>query len=463
MSRPVTLKLSFLFLLATLGSVFSTTVEAQTRREKNQSEQAVREGDKLAVQRNYRGAIDSYTRAVTIWQGNAYAHFQKGKSHFFLNEYEMAVQEYDLALKNGYKAIDVFKVRWEAYDKLKRYDEAVADIDNVLKAEPSNSQFALAAAEINFARGNYQGAADAYQKALLQSPNNADLYYRLAASKEKLGDVEGQAAAAEEAIKRNTQFRAESLGILGNARLAQKRIPEAIDAYSKALASRPDKVESYRQLAELYRSQNRIDEAIEISKAGLRQHPNNGEIYTDLTWFYSLAGRTDDAIAAGRSATQLLPKSQMGYTNLCRAYNEAKRPELAISNCNAALRITADDGETLFYLGRAYDELKNRAEAEKYYRRAVLGLVAFTKNNPDYSDGYYLLGNAYAEVGENAKAVQAYSRCLELNPRFSKANFNIGIIRIIERNKAAAMEQYNALLITDKALAEKLKVEIDKL
>lgn len=463
MSRSVTLKLSFLALLVTFGAVFALPVDAQNRRQKNQSEQAVREGDKLAATKNYQGAIENYARAITIWQGNAYAHLQKGKAHYFLGEYDLAVPALDLALQNGSKPLEVYRVRWAAFEKLKRYDEALADVNNILKAEPSNGQFALAAAEINFGRGNYQESAAAYQKALLQSPNNADLYYWLAASKEKLGDVDGQAAAAEEAIKRNTQFRAESLVILGNARHAQKRTPEAIDAYSKALASRPDKVEAYRQLAELYRSQNRIDEAIEISKAGLRQHANNGDLYTDLTWFYSLAGRTEDAIAAGRSATQLLPKNAMGHTNLCRAYNEAKRPELAISSCNTALKLAPEDGETLFYLGRAQDELKNRAEAEKFYRRAVAGLITFTKNNPDYSDGYYLLGNAYAEVGENAKAIEAYNKCLELNPRFSKANFNIGIIRIIEKNKAAAMQQYNALLVIDKPLAERLKAEIDKL
>lgn len=446
-----------------IGFIFPFAADAQTRRQRNQSEQAVREGERLSAQKNYRGAIQSFESAVTIWPGNANAHFQKGKAHYFLGEYDPAVSEYSLALSNGFRPIEVFKVRWAAYEKLRRFDEALADVNNVLKAEPANVQFALASAEINFGRGNYQDSAAAYQKALLQSPNNADLYYWLAASKEKLGDVEGQAAAAEEAIKRNTQFLAESLVILGSARNVQKRIPEAISAFSRALASRPDKVESYRQLAELYRSQNRIDEAIDISKAGLRQHPNNGEIYTDLTWFYSLAGRTEDAIAAGRSATQLLPQKAMGYTNLCRAYNEARRPELAIGACNSALRLANEDGETLFYLGRAYDEMKNRTEAEKYYRRAVAGLLIFTKDNPDYSDGYYLLGNAYAEVGQNAKAVEAYVKCLELNPRFAKANFNIGIIRIIEKNKAGAMEQYNALLLSDKALAEKLKAEIDKL
>ncbi len=300
----------------------------------------------------------------------------------------------------------------------------------------------LAASEINYNKGSFQDAAAGYPKVVLQAPDNADLYYRLAVAKSKLADLEGQAAAAEEAIKRNTQYRADALLLLGNARYAQKRLPEATDAYSKALASRADKLEAYRQLAELYRSQNRIPEAIDVLRSGLRVHPNTGEIYTDLSWLYSLAGRNEDAIAAGRSATQLLPKNAMGYTNLCRAYIEGKdKTDLAISACNSALRLAPEDGETLFYLGRAYDAKKDRTEAEKYYRRAVAGLIEFTKSNPDYSDGYYMLGNAYAEVGQNAKAVEAYKKCLELNPKFFKANFNIGVIYIIDKNKDGAMEQ----------------------
>lgn len=463
MRGSVMIKLSFSIVFGVLLSAVVTDAFGQTRRDRNQSEQAARQADRAFDQRDYRTAINGYATAVTLWPGNSHAQFRKGQAHFFLQENEQAVTHFDLALKAGHKAVDIYKARWEAYARLKRYDEALADISSILRLEPSNYRFALAAADINLERGNFQAAVEAYQKAIAQQPNNADLYYRLAFAKSRLGDIDGQASAAEEAIKRNTQFLSDALLLLGAARHAQKRVPEAIDAYSRALASRPDRYAAYRQLAELYRSQNRIDEAIEISKAGLRIYPNDGDIFTDLSWFYSLAGRTEDAIEAGRAATQLLPQKHLGFTNLCRAYNEAKKPELAISACNSALRLSPEDGETLFYLGRANAELKRPAEAEKFYRRAVTGLVEFTRSNPDYSDGYYLLGNAYAEVGQNAKAVEAYKKCLDLNPRFAKASFNIGIIRIIERNKEAAMEQYNALLQTDKVLAQKLKAEIDKL
>jgi len=453
----------YLAMIVIVAGAFSAASAQTPRKDREQANQLMREGDRAFDQRNYAIALDKYKQSITLFPGNAYAHYRKGFAHYYLKEYAEAIPEYDEALKLGYKPPEIFKVRWYPHYALKNYDLALLDLNQSIASEPNNVELLRTAGDIYFDKGDFAEASNAYRRAILKAPSNGDLHYRLALSRSKANDIEGQAASAEDAIRLNTTFLADAWLLLATARHSQKRMPEAIDAYSKALAAKPDKYEAYRELAELYRGQSRFNEAIEISKAGLRRFPNDGKIYTDLSWFYSLAGRTDDAIAAGRSATQLLPKEYLGYTNLCRAYYEAKKPELAVGACNSALRLQPEDGETLFYLGRANNDLGKTAEADKFYRRAVAGLLEYTKNNPDYSDGFYLLGNAYAEVGQNAKAIEAYKKCLALNPRFTKANFNIGIIQIIEKNKAGALEQYNALLQTDKALAEKLKAEIDKL
>ena len=79
---------------------------------------------------------------------------------------------------------------------------------------------------------------------------------------------------------------------------------------------------------------------------------------------------------------------------LARAHNDAKQWAQAIFACNGALKLNPDDGETHFYLGRALKEVGRNADAAKSFDKAVAGLIKFTKDNPDYSDGFYLLGNA---------------------------------------------------------------------
>ncbi len=177
--------------------------------------------------------------------------------------------------------------------------------------------------------------------------------------------------------------------------------------------------------------------------------------------FYSLAKRNDDAIAAGTSATQLLPNDPVAYTNLCRAYYQAKRPELAFGACNSALRLSPEDGESLFYIARVSVELGKRSDADKYLKRALTSMEAYTKDKPEDADGFYTLGNVYADLQQNDNALEAYKKAIALNPKLSRAYFNLGVILLIKKDKAGAMEQYDTLLPLDKGLAESLKKTID--
>jgi superkiller protein 3 len=317
--------------------------------------------------------------------------------------------------------------------------------------------------EIYLARNALTEALDAFKRASVAAPNDADIFYNMARVYVTRGDAREQGIAAEAALKKGTRFPGESHYLLGDAYRKQSNAAGAIAAYQKAISSKPDIYDAYRNLADVYRSENRYDDAIKVSKQGLLAFPRDGNIYTDLSWYYSLAGRPEDAVQAAKAAITFLPAQYMGYTNLCRAYNETKEYNLAVIACNSALRINPGDGETYFYLARAYDFLKKPADATKYYSQAVTGLVEFTKNNPAYSDGWYLLGNALFADNQRDKAIDAYRQCLVLSPKFSKARYNLGIIYTRKKNRPAAQEQYDALVPLDPKLAEALKAEIDKM
>lgn len=449
--------------LAALLFSVSLTAVAQSKKDQKKAKQLTEQGDKAFRQKNYRDALEQYSQAVALMPVNAYAHFWKGYSHYNLKENDQALAEFDLALSQKYKPLDVYKVRWFVNNDKKNYDAALEDIKEIMKLEPNNSDYLVALGDIYLGKGSYREALEPYQKAVLKFPNDGDLYYNIAKVQFNLGETQGQASAAEEALKKRTRNLGDAYYLLGDAYQKQKKNPEAIDAYQRAIASKPDIYLAYRNLAELYRASNRINDAIDISKKGLVVFTNDGNIYTDLSWFYSLADRHEDAVQAAQAGIRFLPDQYLAYTNLCRAYNDLKKSELAIGACNSSLKLNPNDGETTYYLGRAYALAGKDAESARTYKKAITGLLTYTTKNPDYSDGFYLLGNAYGADNQLDKAVDAYKKCLELNPRFAKARFNIGIISVIQKNKNGAMEQYNKLLTIDKSLADKLKTEIDKL
>jgi len=460
------MKLARLISFAVLTAVLTLTAanaNAQSKKALKQAKDLYEQGNRSFNQKNFRDAVEKYAESAAIAPNLAPTHFWKGNAHYYLKENDLALTELDKALELGYKAGDIYKVRWYVNFEKQNFDAALGDIDKALVDDPTNPTMLLAAGDIYYERNDFQKALDYYNKVGSGTVGSGDLKYKMARAYAALGNVDGQLESALLATRQGTKYVAESWGLAGDAYMRQNKNEQAIDAYKRASAANPENVQLYRTLAELYRRENRITDAIQVLDNGLKKFPRNGNLYTDIGWYYSIADRKQEAVDASKAATTLLPKEYLGYTNLCRAYNDNGQPNLAVGACNIALGINPEDGETNFYLGRAYSLLKRDDDAGKYYDKAVVGLEKFTKTNSEYSDGFYLLGNAYTSTKNYPKAVEAYRRCIELNPSFVKARFNLGLIYIFQNKKALATEQYEHLASLDQKFANDLKAAIDKM
>jgi tetratricopeptide (TPR) repeat protein len=462
MTRKIFFGFIINFLLLTAFSASIVEVNAQ-KKLPDKVKKLVKQADQFFQQKDYRSAVNKYAEAILISPNFPQAHFQKGYAHYYLNEYDLAITDLDLALAQGYKPEqEIYKLRWYLHYEKKNYDSALKDVQEALKIEPANNTLILGLANIYRFQGAYKDAVGVYKKVAEIESNNPDVHYFLALSYFKTGDFQAQGLAASEAVKRNTQFIGESYYLLGDALQKSKKYDEAIQAYERALNAKPDIFEIYINLSEIYRNQSKYDEAIATANKGLRLFPNNGDLYVNLSRDYSLANRNDEAIVAAQNAIKVLPNQSAAYTNLCRAYNDTKQYQKAVDACNDALRINPNDGETNYYIGRAYDLLKKPDVATEHYKKAVVGLVEYTRINPEYSDGFYLLGNALYADNQRDKAVEAYKKSLQLSPNFAKARYNLGYMYFLSKDMNSAREQYNALLKIDKDLAEKLKQAIEK-
>lgn len=463
MTKNILLKFFTWCLLITAFSVFTVEIGAQNKKDLRKAQKLTADGSKAFVAKNYRLAIDKYAEAIVTVPNYAEAHFWKGYAHYYLNEYDQALTEINLAATQNYnKPLEIYKVRWFLHYKKNNYDEALADVQKGLQLDPNNLTLLVALGDVSRAKKDYRTALAAYKKASQINQMSGDILYYIAESAAGAGDTQEQGTAAAAAIKRGTKYVGEAYYLVGDSLQKSGKTSEALEAYQQALASKDEIYNVYRAMSDIYRNQSRYKEAIDISLKGLRFFPNDGNINTDLSWYYSLDGSHFKAIQAAQAAISALPEQSLAYTNLCRAYNDTKQFALAISACNKALQISPNDGETNFYLGYAYTSTNKPNEAAKYYPKAVKGLEEFTRDNPDYSDGFYLLGNAYTSNKEFKKAVDAYKKCLELSPRFAKARYNLGSLYDFLKEDSRAREQYTILLGLDPILAASLKEIIDK-
>lgn len=475
---------------------------AQNQRTRNQAKTLEDQGAAAFRRREYRAAADKYSEAIKLIPNNPSAHYWKGYALYYVwmgGREELAglektlagtgaaparadlekqiadkrvsnqavvteaLNELTTAISQGFRPIEVYRVRVFINYELKNYDAALDDVNKGLAIAPKDLEFLKGLAEIHLARDEASQALNALERARQVAPNDPDIQYNLARVYFANGNVRGQQEAAETALARGTRFPGETHYLLADAYRKLGNADEAIKSYLRAISSKPDMYRAYRNLADVYRNEARFEDAIGILKKAMAVFPVDGEIYTDLSWYYSLADRPRDAVEAAKAGITLLRDNYVPFTNLCRAYNELQEYAMAVSACNNALRFAPNDGETHYYLGNALVGQRKPVEATRMYTRAVAGLLDYTSRNPGYSDGWYLLGNAYFADKQYDKAEEAYLKALQISPKFLKARVNLGITYTFRKNKAAALEQYNLLLPLNKALADRLKAEIDRM
>lgn len=455
-------------LLLTFCAVAVSDVDAQLQEKEKRSKpndkakKLLTEGNKLFDKKDYRTAINKYAEAIVISPSYAEAHYWKGYAHYYLNEFNEAVEELDLAFNQGYSPLGIYKVRWVVNYQKQNYDAALSDVDNGLLKDKKNADFINGRSEILVKKGSYKEAIEALQNSIKLNPNNGDLYYLLALSYSKTGDVVQQAGNAMDAVKKATKFTGESYDLLGDSMVAARKPTEAMDAYKRALNVKPDMSEAFFiKVTQFYRAENRLSDAIDVARQGLKLYPRSSPLLVGLTWYYSLADRHGEAVGAGQQAVKNAPDDFAAHTNLCRAYNDMVRYPMAVISCGNALKIKPNDGETFLYLARANQFLNKPALAADYYRKAIASLTDYVRDNPGDPDGFYLLGNAHTLVSESGKAIEAYKKSLELSPNFMKAHYNLGSLYAVGKKSELATQEYEILLKLDKNYAQKLKATMD--
>lgn len=505
MRKMITLKFVTTGLLIAAFFALSTGVNAQNKKDLKKAQKLTADGNKAFGAKNFRLAIDKYAEAVIAAPNYAEAHFWKGYAHYYLNEYDQALTEVNLAAEQNYnKPLEIYKLRWYLNFQKSNYDEALADVRKGLEIEPGNLTLLVALGDASRKKKDYRTALVAYKKASQMTQVSGDILYYIAESAHGAGDTEEQGTSAAAAVKRGTKFVGEAYYLVGDSLHKSGKTKEALEAYRQALASKDDIYNVYRAMAEIYRKQSRYKDAIDISLKGLGFFPNDGKINSDLSWYYSLSNSPFQAIPIAKSAIGVLPEGSaeqsLAYTNLCRAYSdtkqyseavgacskaieispndslpytnlcqtyvEMKQYSSAISACGKALEISPNDGEANFYLGFAYkaaDKTKEK-EAEKYNLKAIQELENSVKENPDYSETFCVLGSAYVTKGEVnfGDAVEAYKKCLEASPRSPRIRFNLGYVYKTLKKGDLAQQQYDELLKLDPKLAADLKKILDQ-
>jgi tetratricopeptide (TPR) repeat protein len=168
----------------------------------------------------------------------------------------------------------------------------------------------------------------------------------------------------------------------------------SVEAYSKALAIKPDYAEAYYNMGNALKAQGKLEEAIEAYSKALAIKPDYAEAYSNMGVTLQDQGKLEAAIEAYNKALAIKPDHAEACNNMGNTLKDQDELEKAIDSYNKALAI-----------------------------------------KPDYVEVWNNMGNALKEQGKLEEAIEAYNKALAIKPDFSDA----------WSNGAQALEKWNKL------------------
>lgn len=200
-------------------------------------------------------------------------------------------------------------------------DRALPHYHHAAELRGDKVAYRLALARANRLLGRYQEASDIVRRLLAGSLRNPDVLYEAA----RLAEAQRKLPEAIETYQR--AIRAEPRGVffrdMAHALAEAKRFEEALEAMRSALKHEPRSADWASEMGEISEQRGDDLEAIERYRQAIKLDPRGARHHRNLGVIFKRQGRYDDAIAELKRALELDPNYQEAYQQLSAAQASA--------------------------------------------------------------------------------------------------------------------------------------------
>ncbi len=318
------------------------------------------------------------------------------------------------------------------------HPEAVAALERVLEAEPSNRIALNTLASIHREQRDVDAETVVQSRILESYPDDAGARMRLA----ELYLISGDFALAWDQLDRvvasdaDSRIREQARRII--ARLRQTEEGRAIDAgrmqarieeYRARLRAEPDDAAAWKELGLLYFRENAYEDAVAAFENVLRIDPDDRRATEGLAMLYDHLGRFED--------------SAREYARLV----ELETDEVAAARHARSLRlVTAKD---LYARGR--------------HAEAAGELQAVLDEEPDNQIAWFYIALIHAEEEDLPRAVDAYREVVRIVPSHVGARMNLAFSYELLNREEDAIDEYRKILQSNPspAIEERVRRRLD--
>jgi HD-GYP domain-containing protein (c-di-GMP phosphodiesterase class II)/DNA-binding SARP family transcriptional activator len=213
---------------------------------------------------------------------------------------------------------------------------------------------------------------------------------------------------------------------LGIAAMVLGGLDDACKAFETVVNMNPAFEKAFYYLARVQHKRKDNRTAIDCIQRFLHNRPRDPHGH----YFYGALlleeGRTAQAIEAFRKTFVDRPRHTKAHLQIASAYVNLMQFEEAIKHLDTVLKVDPQSARGHFLMGRCFEKLFQMDEAIKAYCAAV-------QADPDFKDAHFALGLLYRAVAEHEKALSHFKTTLELDPNESEAHYYTGMVLLALR------------------------------
>jgi tetratricopeptide (TPR) repeat protein/serine/threonine protein kinase len=276
-------------------------------------------------------------------------------------------------------------LRGRAYQKLHRYEQALADFSKAIDLNPNAASTLTSRGNVLRALGRLDEALADHAKAVRLEPDYAEAHVNL-----------------------------------GNVLSLTDRLDQAIAEYERAIRLKPDLFQAHAGLGDAFWEKHRPDQAITEYETAIRLQPNEAELHHRMGIVWCDGKREyDKAIGEFKEAIRLDPGNAVAHFNLGQAFRAKGWIDGAIGDYQKAVRLKPDYSLAHNNLGLA---LKLKGQPEK----AIAAFEEAIRRNPKYADPHFNLGIALRNKGLVDRAIAEFEMTIRLKADYPGAHLNLG-------------------------------------
>jgi tetratricopeptide (TPR) repeat protein len=270
-----------------------------------------------------------------------------------------------------------------ALEKLERFDEAKARIDEALSIYPEFARAHEVSGDLLLAQGYPTAAAEAFQQSLTLDPEQQRVRMKLGPVFMVLGRVEEARALKTEVIDSSL----DNKDIAKAAELEEEeKFAEAEKLYREILIRHPDNVSAMRLWAQLGVKQEQYAGAEVLLQQAVEIAPGFKRAWADLCSVQFERQKFDETIESAKRLIKLRPHSPDGHIWLAAALASAGHHQDALQSYDKALDISPDHAGALCGKGQACRTMGDQEGSVAAFRRCLTA-------NPLHVEAYWSLAN----------------------------------------------------------------------